>query len=130
MRRSAIKSLTPRSTLVLALETARKVALSSPASQGWLTLESSYLTNVLPSLLKTFQPVAIGGQHVEFDRFSPFAILLVYRAAMLETKTLAVTNDVTEALSRLRIFRKFLEVVAQRWLSGGWLTGPFCLFLC
>jgi len=74
---------------------------------------------------------------IDFNLLPPFVAFLVFEAAAIVTQRLLKDNKASEDLKRLRILRKFLQVVGKRWLScGEWnktvkksveLTKPICV---
>ena len=64
----------------------------------------------------------MGTRSIDFNYFPPLVALLVYKAAMITTERLSMQLDANDGLARLRTLRKFLRIVAERWLSCGKLN--------
>lgn len=80
------------------------------------------LNDLLATLAATLDPFVNGTTIADFDRLSPFTMLMIYRAAALVTQRLLVENTCQDNLRMLRIFRGFLRTVSERWLCCGKLS--------
>lgn len=76
------------------------------------------MANLLDDILKLLEEL---DDSVVFDiqNFSPFVLHLIYKAGAIITERLQVGIDLEMNLRKVRIFRKFLKFMSQKWLAGG-----------
>jgi len=55
------------------------------------------------------------------NTWSPFALYLIYKSAVIVTETLHKGLDVEleRSLQKLRTLRRFLKLMGRKWLAGG-----------
>jgi hypothetical protein len=80
-------------------------------------LDATVLNDILPTISFIFEPIATEARSIDFNYFPPLVTLLIYKAALLTTQRLSIGIDGDEGLARLRILRKCLSLVSERWLS-------------
>ncbi|GAQ47106.1 unnamed protein product [Aspergillus niger] len=102
--------------LFLAYENASKLTFIDEIITTCNTIGTMSLNDLLATLAATLDPFVNGTTIADFDRLSPFTMLMVYRAAALVTQRLLVENTCQDNLRMLRIFRGFLRTVSERWL--------------
>ncbi|KAM0145431.1 hypothetical protein ACHAQE_011285 [Botrytis cinerea] len=75
------------------------------------------MANLLDDILKLLEEL---DDSVVFDvqNFSPFVLHLIYKAGAIITERLQVGIDLEMNLRKVRIFRKFLKFMSQKWLAG------------
>lgn len=76
------------------------------------------MANLIDDILKLLEEL---DENVVFDvqNFSPFVLHLIYKAAAIITERLQVGIDLEMNLRKVRIFRKFLKFMSEKWLAGG-----------
>jgi hypothetical protein len=74
---------------------------------------------MLSTITCTVELFTMGTRSIDFNHFPPLVTFLVYKAPMITTERLSRELDANDGLTRLRILRKFLRIVAKRWLSCG-----------
>jgi hypothetical protein len=109
------------STLLLAFENGTKVS-STNTTENWNSLATTSLICTLSTITSTVELFTMGTRSVDFNHFPPLVTFLVYKAAMITTERLSMQLDANDGLARLRTLRKFLKIVAKRWLSCGKLN--------
>ena len=109
---------TVTSALLLAFENDAKVLFSVKATENRNSHLSASLISILNTINGYIEPFTNGMRSLDFSYFSPLVIFLVYKAALVITERLLMELDASNDLARLRTLRKFLKIIAQRWLSG------------
>ncbi|KAF2115878.1 hypothetical protein BDV96DRAFT_59676 [Lophiotrema nucula] len=103
--------------LLLAFENGTKVSCSANATENWNSLATTSLICILSTITSTVEVFTMGTRSIDFNYFPPLVTFLVYKAAMITTERLSMKLDTNDELARLRTLRKFLGIVAKRWLS-------------
>ncbi|KAF1809826.1 hypothetical protein P152DRAFT_516511 [Eremomyces bilateralis CBS 781.70] len=103
--------------LLLAYENGTKVSSSANATENWNSLATTSLIRILSTITSTIELFTMETRSIDFNYFPPLVTFLVYKAAMIITERLSIELDVKDGLARLRTLRKFLRIVAKRWLS-------------
>ncbi|KAK4948606.1 hypothetical protein LTR10_012610 [Elasticomyces elasticus] len=103
--------------LLLAFENGTKVSFSANATEECNSLATTSLICILSTITSTVELFTMGTRSVDFNCFPPFVTFLVYKTAMITTERLAMELDTNDGLARLRTLRKFLRIVAKRWLG-------------
>jgi hypothetical protein len=88
-------------------------------------MATTSLISVLSTITSTVEPFTLSTQSIDFNLLPPFVTFLVYKAAAIVTERLLIDIDSNEGLKKLRILRKFLRVVGERWLGCGELSRTF-----
>lgn len=109
------------STLLLAFENGTKVS-SIDVTENWNSLATTSLVSTLSTITSKVEPFTTGTRSIDFNYLSPLVTFLVYKAAMITTERLSIHVDVNNGLERVRTLRKFLKMMAKRWLSCGKLN--------
>jgi hypothetical protein len=104
------------STLLLAFENGTKVSSSANAAGNCGSIATASLISILSTITSTIEPFTMGTRSINFSYFPPLVTFLVYKAAMIITERLSRQLDANDELKKLRILRKFLKIVAKRWL--------------
>ncbi|ETN41056.1 uncharacterized protein HMPREF1541_02991 [Cyphellophora europaea CBS 101466] len=92
-----------------------------PAPDGSAHSSSEATTSlftILSSLTDSVELFTLDIPTIDYNCLPPFVVFLAYKAAALATQRLWLDKDTNEGLRKLRILRKFLAVVGERWLSG------------
>jgi hypothetical protein len=110
------------SALLLAFENGTKVSFSANATENRNSLATTSLICILSTINSTVELFTMGTRSIDFNYFPPLVTFLVYKAAMITTERLSMGLDANDGLARLRTLRKFLRIVAERWLSCGKLN--------
>jgi hypothetical protein len=110
------------SALLLAFKNGTKVSFSANATENWNSFATTSLNCILSTITSTVEPFTNGARSVEFNYLPPLVTFLVYKAAIITTERLSMELDANDGLARLRTLRKFLRIVAKRWLSCGKLN--------
>jgi hypothetical protein len=105
------------SALLLAFENGSNVPLIAGVTDNCKYVAEESLAAVLSTVTGTIEPFALGMQPVNFNFLPPFVTFLVYKAALVVTRGLSVDSSRHDEMRRLRILRKFLRIVAERWLG-------------
>ncbi|KAK5215859.1 hypothetical protein LTR96_011184 [Exophiala xenobiotica] len=108
--------------LLLTFENGTKVSFSANATENCNSLATTALICILSTITSTVELFTMGTRSIDFNYFPPLVTFLVYKAAMITTERLSMELDVNDGLARLRTLRKFLRIVAKRWLSCGKLN--------
>ncbi|KAI3323421.1 hypothetical protein HD806DRAFT_85834 [Xylariaceae sp. AK1471] len=103
--------------LLLAFENDTKISSSADATENWNSFTTTSLTRILSTITSTVELFTMETRAIDFNYFPPFVTFLVYKAAMVTTERLSRKIDANDELVRLRTLRKFLRIVAKRWLS-------------
>ncbi len=77
---------------------------------------------MLSTINSTIELFTMGSQSIDFNSFPPFVNFLIYKAAAITTERLLIDRDSTDGVEKLRTLRKFLGMVAERWLGCGKLS--------
>jgi hypothetical protein len=107
------------SALLLAFENGTKVSFSADATEHYNSPATTSIICILSTITSIVELFTVGTRSIDFNYFPPLFTFLVYKAAMITTKRLSMELDANDGLARLRILRKFLRIVAKRWLSCG-----------
>ncbi|KAJ9614600.1 hypothetical protein H2200_002737 [Cladophialophora chaetospira] len=103
--------------LLLAFENGTKASFSAKASKDCNSLATTSLICILSTITSTLELFTTGTRSIEFNTFPPLVTFSVYKAAMITTERMSMELDSNDGLARLRTLRKFLKIVAKRWLS-------------
>jgi hypothetical protein len=112
-------TLTLHSGLLLVYENGTKVQVHDAQTLTCHSLATSALKPLLIAVVDAVYPFVSGERTLHLDRLPPFITFLVYKTASLMTERIWMASDSNEMLQRLRILRKFLELVNARWLCCG-----------
>jgi hypothetical protein len=108
----------------LAFENGSKVPLIAGVTDNCKYIAAESLAAVLENVTNTIEPFVLGLQSIDFNFLSPFVAFLVYKAALIVTRGLSVDNNSAEEMRKLKILRKFLKIVGERWLGCGEFSIP------
>jgi hypothetical protein len=100
--------------LLLALENASKTIASEESSVDSLDL-------LIDDIVETVAALSRDNLHLDAGdaTIPPFVTFLIYKAAAITTGKLQADIEPEASLRRLRVLRKALKVIAQRWINGG-----------
>ncbi|OJJ07492.1 hypothetical protein ASPVEDRAFT_46794 [Aspergillus versicolor CBS 583.65] len=105
--------------LLLAYENGSKLQISDEVTANCHSLGTLFLDSVLTSITDAISPFVSSPavQAIDLDRLPPFALFLVYKAAVVVTERVWLAPDSSkEALRKLQVLRGFLSLVGARWL--------------
>lgn len=110
------------SALLLVFKDGTKLSILANATENWNSLATTSLISILSTITSSVELFTVGTRSIDFNHFLPLVTFLVYKAAIITTERLAMGLDANDGLARLRTLRKFLGIVAKRWLSCGKLN--------
>lgn len=112
----------------MAFEDGSNVPLIAGVTENCKYMAAESLAAVLSTVTTTIEPFALGMQFIDFNLLSPFVTFLVYKSALIVTRGLSVANsNSNEDMRKLKILRKFMKIVGERWLSCGKLRIKYSL---
>jgi hypothetical protein len=101
------------------------VPLIAGVTENCNSIATTSLISLLSTITSTVEPFILGTQSIDFNFLPPFVTFLVYKTAAIVTERLLIHSDSNEGLKKLRILRKFLRIVGERWLGCGELSKTF-----
>lgn len=113
--------------LLLAFENGTKASSTVNTTDHHNSSATTSLICILRATTSLVEPFTEGTRSLDFNHFPPLATFLVYKAAIITTQRLSRGVDADDGLARLRTLRKFLRILATRWLSCGECRIRACL---
>jgi len=80
---------------------------------------SASLDKLIDDIVETVVVLNRDNLPAENQTIPPFTTLLIYKAAAITTRKLQADVEPEVNLRRLRVLRKTLQIISQRWLAGG-----------
>lgn len=79
----------------------------------------SYLDVLVGDIVNIVKPFTEDKTRGDMNLLPPFIVYLVYKAAETVTENLPIYDYSKASLERLKVFRRFLRLISDRWLAGG-----------
>lgn len=93
--------------------------LSAGVTENCKFIATKSLVTILATIITTIEPFALAKQPIDFNFLSPLVTFLVYKAAVIVTRGLLVDGTSHDGMRKLKVLRKFLKIVGERWLGCG-----------
>jgi len=104
--------------LLLVFENGSELPVIAGATEDCNSIATGSLISLLSSITDMVEPFTLGTEPVDFNSLPPFVTFEVHKAAAIVTKRLVVGTNTIEGLRQLRILRRFLRIVEERWLGS------------